>query len=112
MSLSSFLHTVKWFQILQYNSHNLTSVICLHTVCSIWPYQMQTLLVRIDLGVMAMLVVLHIPQNSKAGAAESNGSMLYPRHSLVGSYPSAEMQLVNFTPPANLAFHSYVVGIN
>ena len=32
-----FLHTVKWFQILLYNSHNLTSVICLHTVCSIWP---------------------------------------------------------------------------
>ena len=37
MSLSSILHTVKSFQILLYNSHNLTSVICLHTVCSIWP---------------------------------------------------------------------------
>ena len=32
-----FLHKVKWFQVLLYNSHNLTSVICLHTVCSIWP---------------------------------------------------------------------------
>ena len=29
-SLSSFLHIVQWFQVLQYNSHNLTSVICLH----------------------------------------------------------------------------------
>ena len=36
MSLSSFLHTGKRFQVLLYNSHNLTSVICLHTVCSIW----------------------------------------------------------------------------
>ena len=33
----SFLHTVKWFQVLLYNSYNLTSVICLRTVCSIWP---------------------------------------------------------------------------
>ena len=31
-----FLHTVKWFQVLLYNSHNLTSVICLHIVYSIW----------------------------------------------------------------------------
>ena len=31
------MHTVKWFEVLLYNSHNLTSVICLHTVCSIWP---------------------------------------------------------------------------
>ena len=27
-----FLHAVKWFQALRYNIHNLTSVICLHTV--------------------------------------------------------------------------------
>ena len=32
-----FLHTVKWFQVSLYNSHNLTSVICLPIVCSIWP---------------------------------------------------------------------------
>ena len=31
------LHTVKWFQVFLYNSHNLTAVICLHTFCSIWP---------------------------------------------------------------------------
>ena len=33
------LHTVKWFQILLYNNHNLTSAMCLraHIVCSIWP---------------------------------------------------------------------------
>ena len=28
-------HTVKCFQVSQYNSYNLTSVICLHTVYSI-----------------------------------------------------------------------------
>ena len=32
-----FFHTVKLFQVLLYNSHSLTSVIYLHTVCSIWP---------------------------------------------------------------------------
>ena len=36
MSLSSFLQTVKWFQVFLYNSYNLTSVISLHTVYSIW----------------------------------------------------------------------------
>ena len=25
------MHTIKWFQVLLYNSHNLTPVICLHT---------------------------------------------------------------------------------
>ena len=38
-SLSSFLHIVKWFQVLVYNRHYLASVICLHTVCSIWPIE-------------------------------------------------------------------------
>ena len=42
MRLSSFLHTVKWFQVLVYNSENLTSVICLHTVCSISPIDITT----------------------------------------------------------------------
>ena len=36
MSLSAFLHTIKWFQLLLYNSHNLASIICLHAVCFIW----------------------------------------------------------------------------
>ena len=37
MSLSYFYHTIKWFQVLLYNSHNLTLVTCFHTVCSVWP---------------------------------------------------------------------------
>ena len=37
MRLSTFLYTPKWLQLLLYSSHNLTSVISLHTVCSIWP---------------------------------------------------------------------------
>ena len=37
MRLSSVLHTFKWFQVLLHNSHNLTSLICLCTVSSIWP---------------------------------------------------------------------------
>ena len=33
--LELFLHTVKWFQVLLYNSHNLAPVICLFTICFI-----------------------------------------------------------------------------
>ena len=36
MSLSSFLQTVEWFQVSFYNKPSLTSVICLHTICSTW----------------------------------------------------------------------------
>ena len=35
--MSPFLYTFKWFQIWLNNNHNLTSVICLCLVCSIWP---------------------------------------------------------------------------
>ena len=31
-----FVLTVRYFQELLYNGHNLTLIICLHTVCSIW----------------------------------------------------------------------------
>ena len=27
----------KWFKVLLYDTHDLTSIICLHIVCSIWP---------------------------------------------------------------------------
>ena len=88
---SSFLHTVKWFQILLYNSHDLTSVICLHTVCSIWPID-RTLSGATNLGQGGPgrdgnEEVLHIPQICKAGASPSNGLMSYWRHSLVGILP-------------------------
>ena len=36
MSLSSFLHTVKSFQVFLCDSHNLTSVICLQGVYAIY----------------------------------------------------------------------------
>ena len=32
-----FLYTAKWFQVFLYNSHNLTSHLFAHIVCSIWP---------------------------------------------------------------------------
>ena len=53
-----FLHIDNWFQVSLCNSYNLTSVICLHTVCSISPmespYQVQPLRVKVDLGAIAM----------------------------------------------------------
>ena len=76
-----FLHTVKWFQVLLYNSHNLTSVICLHTAFSILPID------RITSGATGPGQsgpenndnegVLHITQISKARALLSDGLMSY-----------------------------------
>ena len=45
--------------------------------------------------------VLHIQQISKARASQSDCLVLYLRHSLEVSYPSAEMQLVYSTAPAD-----------
>ena len=51
--------------------------------------------------------VLHIPQSSKIGASPSDGFVSYPGHWLGwGSYPSAEMQFVYSTAPANRAYLS------
>ena len=49
--------------------------------------------------------VLCIPQSSSiTGATTSDGFMSYPGHTFgVGSYSSAEMQLVYFTTPTNWA---------
>ena len=77
--------TVKWFQVLLYNSHNLTSVIFLHTVCSIWSIDRTlssaTTPGQSGPGSNGNEGVLHIPQISKAEAPPSDGLMSYPGHS-------------------------------
>ena len=108
-SLSSVLHTVKWFQVLLHDSHNLTSVICLHTVCSIWPIDRTlsgvTTPDQSELGNNGSEGVIHIPQISKAGAVPLDYLIAYPRHSMEGrSYPSAEKQLVYFSATADWAY--------
>ena len=99
MILSSLLHIVKLFQVLLYNSHNLTLVICLHTVCSIWP---------IDRTLSATI----IPSQS---GPESNGILQISQIGAFGwfsvifrtlirgevSYFSAEMQSVYSTALAD-----------
>ena len=48
--------------------------------------------------------VLHIPQTSSiTGTSSSDCLVSYPGHSLGESYPSAKMQLVYSTAPANWA---------
>ena len=48
--------------------------------------------------------VLHIPQSSSiAGTSPSDCLVSYPGHSLGGSYPSAEVQSVYSTAPADWA---------
>ena len=62
-SASSFLYTAKCFQVLLYNSHNLTSVICLQTVGFIWLSGVTTLSKSAP-GSNGNEGVLHIPQSS------------------------------------------------
>ena len=67
-----------WWWLL-YNSHNLTIVICLHTVCSIWPID-RTLSVATTLGQSGPgsngnKGVVHISQISKVGTLSSDGLM-------------------------------------
>ena len=76
----------------------------MHTVCSIWPYQVLLLWVRFGPESNGNEWVLHIPQISKARAELSDCLMLYPGHLLGKSYPSAKMQLVYSTAPADWAF--------
>ena len=78
MSLSSFLHIVKWFQVL-YNSDNLTSVIYLHTVCFIWPIDRTKWgkTTPSGPGSNGNEELFNIPQSSNAGALTSDSIMLY-----------------------------------
>ena len=102
----AFLHTVKLFQVLLFNNHNLTSVICLHTACSIWLIDRTlsdaTTPGKSGPGNSGSEGVLHIPQISKVGTSPSDGLMLCPGHSLGESYLSAEMQSVYSTAPPSL----------
>ena len=47
--------------------------------------------------------VLCIPQSSKTGDSLSDGSMSYAAHSMNESYPSAAMQSLYYTAPADWA---------
>ena len=96
-----------WWWWWWYNSYNLTSVICLHTVCSIWPIDRTlsgvTTLGQSETGSNDNEGVLHFPQISKAGASSSDDLMSYPRHLLGGGHPTAEMQSVYSTATADWA---------
>ena len=97
---SFYFHTVKWFQVLLYNGHNFISVICLHTVCSIWPidrcYHSRS---EWTWGAMARMGYSTLPKSP----------WLEPHHQIVYQcriqdtgwggvfYPSAAMQLVYST---------------
>ena len=53
--------------------------------------------------------VLHIPQGpSITGTSPSDCLVSYPGHSSGGSYPSAEVQSVYFTDPADWATHTWI----
>ena len=83
MTLTSFLHILKWFQVLLYKS-NLTAVIYLHTVCSIWPIDRTLSSATTPSGRWSNnnQWVLHIPEISRAGASPSENLMSYLGHSL------------------------------
>ena len=71
---------------------------------SIWPIDRTLpLWVRVDLGAMAMKGYSAFPE-----ASASDCLMSYPGHSLEESYPTAEMQLVYSTAPADWAREGFV----
>ena len=92
---------------------NIKHVICLHTFSmsnsSIWPIDRTlsgvTTLGQNEPGSNGNEEVLHIPWRSKGGASPSDCLASYPENSWRGGefYPSAEMQLVYFTAPADWA---------
>ena len=87
MSLSTFLLTIKWFQVLLYNCQNITSVNWLLPDPSIWHID-KTLAGatppdQSGPGSNSNEEVLHIPQIFKARALPSVYLISYPGHSLV-----------------------------
>ena len=91
-TIVDFLHTFKRFQVLLYNSHNLASVICLHTVCHFWPIDRTlpgtTTLSLSELGSNGNKGVLNILLiSSITGASPSDGLMSHPGHLLGGILP-------------------------
>ena len=64
----------------------------------IGPYYVRPFRARVDLGAMAMKGCFASP---KALASPSNRSVSHPEHSLEGSNPSAEVQSVFSTAPAD-----------
>ena len=84
IAVQLLLQSAKWFQVLLYNGHNLTSFICLHTVCSIWSIDRilsgATTPRQRGLGRRGNEEVLHIPQISKTDALSSDGLTSYPLH--------------------------------
>ena len=82
MSQSSFLHTVKWFQVSLDKSQSNISHLLAHIVCSIC-FLNRTLSGATTPGQSGPKSnsnegVLHIPQISKAGASPSDDLALYP----------------------------------
>ena len=97
-------------------SHDLSSVICLHTVCSICAID-RILLDATTPGQSRPWRkdnegVPHIPRISKTGASPSDYLMVYPGHLFGGgAFFFAKMQLVYSTAPDNWAVVSlYLLG--
>ena len=124
------MHTIKWFQVLQYCSHNLISVICLHIVksktvrfqtiqfslCHLFGHSLdgETVLShpsgattpgQSEPGSNSNEGLLCIFQGSSiTGTSPSDCLVSYPDHSLrERSYPAAEMQVVYSTAQADWA---------
>ena len=83
MNRTSFF-TVKCFQVLLYHSHNLISVICLHTRHSIRPKERIILRAtnpgQIGFGSNCSEGVLHFPKILKGWSLPLNGLIPYPEH--------------------------------
>ena len=117
MSLSSFLHTVKFFQVLLYDNHIFTSVICLHTQFVLFdpligPYQVLPLQFRVDQEAMAMKRYSTFFKSPRPEPCHQIVWCHYQdTHWGVRAYSSAEMQSMYSTAPVNWAYRLELSGI-
>ena len=98
-------YTTGTSQVLLCNSYNLTSVICFHIVCTIWPrdgtVSGATTPVQSGPRSKGNEEVLCIPQSSKARALPSDSLMSHPGNSLGRSYPSIYEQSAYYATSAD-----------
>ena len=98
-----------------YNSHNLTSVICLHTVCSIWLIDRALsgvpLQVRVDIIAIAMKGYSTFLISPKLKLYHQMVLCHIQDARWVASYPSAEMLSVHSITPADRKINIYIYNI-
>ena len=102
--------------VLLYDSHYLTSVICLHTVGSIWPIDRilsgATTLGQSEPGSYGNEEVLHILQSLRTRILISDGLVSYPGHSLRRVLTFCRDAVSVFYGPRGLSWYMFKIYLD